>query len=179
MSKIISIHFLTLLSGLFFLDPAHATGKMKPGLWEMRIKSDAMKAMPKMSPEQMEQMKKMGINMPMMDDGGIKTKVCISKEMVERDPTTATATQHHNNCAPKNVIQNGNEYSMDLVCDGPELKGIGKILGSYNGNDTVRSTYDFKGTSHNRPVNLHSETTGKFLSPDCGDIKPVGIFPKK
>lgn len=178
MSKIISVHLLTLLSGLFFLDSAHAAGKMRPGLWEMSVKSDAMKAMPKMSPEQMAQMKKMGINMPMMEDGVIKTKVCISKEMAERDPTTATAAQQHSNCAPKNVAQNGNEYSMDLVCDGPELKGIGTVKGSFNGNDTVRSSYDFKGTSHNRPVNHHTETTGKLLSSDCGDVKPVGIFPK-
>ncbi|MES2050128.1 MAG: DUF3617 domain-containing protein [Pseudomonadota bacterium] len=178
MSKIISVHLLTLLSGLFFLDTAHAAGKMKPGLWEMSIKSDAMKAMPKMSPEQMEQMKKMGINMPMMEDGVMKTKVCISKEMAEQDPSTAMH-QNHSNCTPKNVVQNGNEYSMDLICDGPELKGIGAVKGSFNGSDTVRSSYDFKGTSHNRPVNHHTETTGKLLSSDCGDVKPVGVFPKK
>lgn len=177
MPKIISVHLLTLLSALFFLDAAHAAGKMKPGLWEMSVKSDAMKAMPKMSPEQMDQMKKMGINMPMMEDGIIKTKVCISKEMAERDPSTVTH-QNHSNCTPKNVVQNGNEYSMDLVCDGPELKGMGMIKGNFNGSDTVRSSYDFKGTSHNRPVNHHTETTGKLLSADCGDVKPLGAFPK-
>lgn len=179
MSKIVSVHLLTLLSGLFFLDAAHAAGKMKPGLWEMSIKTDAMKAMPKMSSAQMEQMKKMGIKMPMMEDGVIKTKVCISKEMAERDPATATTAPNHSNCTPKNVVQNGNEYSMDLICDGPELKGIGVVRGNFNGNDSVRSSYDFKGTSHNRPVNHHTETTGKLLSSDCGDVKPVEAFPKK
>jgi hypothetical protein len=178
MSKIISVQLLALLSGIFFLGDAQAVGKMKPGLWEMSIKSDAMKAMPKMSPEQMEQMKKMGINMPMMEDGVIKTKVCISKEMAEQDPTSA-AYQGHSNCTPKNVVQNGNDYSMDLICDSPELKGVGAVKGSFNGSDTVRSSYDFKGTAHNRPVNHHTETTGKLLSSDCGDVKPVGIFPKK
>ena len=178
MSKIISFLLLTLLSGLFFPDIAQAAGKMKPGLWEMSMKSDAVKAMPKMSPEQMEQMKKMGINMPLMEDGAIKTKVCISKEMAEQDPAAITAAQHHSNCALKNVVQNGNEYSMDLICDGPELKGIGTVKGSFNGSDTVRSSYDFKGTSHNRPVNHHTETIGKLLSSDCGDVKPVGVFPK-
>ncbi len=178
MSKIIKLHLLTLISGLFFLNAAHAAGKMKPGLWEMSVKSDAMKAMPKMSPEQMEQMKKMGINMPMMEDGAIKTKVCISKEMAEQDPATA-AQQHQSNCTSKNMVQNGNEYSMDLICDGPELKGIGVVKGSFNGSDTVHSSYDFKGTSHNHPVNHHTETIGKLLSSDCGDVKPLGVFPKK
>lgn len=177
MSKIINVHLLTLLSGLFFLDAAHAAGKMRPGLWEMNMKSDAMKAMPKMSLEQIEQMKKMGVNMPTMEDGSIKTKVCISKEMAEQDPTTAV--QHHQtSCKSNNIVQNGNDYSMDLICDGPELKGMGTVRGSYNGSDTVRSSYDFKGTSHNRPVTHHTETTGKWLSSDCGNIKPVGVFPK-
>jgi hypothetical protein len=178
MSKIISAQLLTLLSGLFLLGNVEAAGRMKPGLWEMSIKSDMMRAMPKMSPEQMEQMKKMGVNMPVMENGVMKTKVCISKEMAEQDPATA-AHQNHSNCTPKNVVQNGNEYSMDLICDGPELKGIGIIKGNFNGNDTVRSSYDFKGTSHNRPVNHHTETVGKLISSDCGDVKPVGIFQKK
>ena len=178
MFKIINVHLLTLLAGVFFLGNAAAAGKMKAGLWEMSIKSDAMKAMPQMSPEQMEQMKKMGINVPMMEDGVMKTKVCISKEMAEQDPATM-AHQNHSNCAPKNVVQNGNEYSMDLICDGPDLKGVGIVKGNFNGSDTVHSSYDFKGTSHNRPVNHHTETTGKLLSSDCGDVKPAGIFPKK
>jgi hypothetical protein len=177
MSKIIIVHLLALLSSLFFLDAAHAAGKMKSGLWEMSMKSDAMKAMPKMPPEQMEQMKKMGINMPMMEDGVIKTKVCISKEMAEQDPATAVQ-QHHANCTTKNLVQNGNDYSMDLICDSPELKGVGTVKGSFNGSDTVHSSYDFKGTSHNHPVSNHMETTGKLLSSDCGDVKPLGILPK-
>ena len=178
MCKFIYIQLFTLLIGIFFLGNAEAAGKMKPGLWEMSIKSDAMKSMPKMSPEHMEQMKKMGINMPIVEDGVIKTKVCISKEMAEQDPSSM-AHQNNSNCTPKNVVQNGNDYSMDLICDGPELKGVGMVRGSFNGSDTVRSSYDFKGTSHNHPVNHHTESTGKLLSSDCGDVKPLGVFPKK
>ena len=178
MSKFSFVHLLTLSFGMFFLSNAEAAGKMKPGLWEMSIKSDAMKSMPKMSPEQMEQMKKMGINMPLMEDGAIKTKVCISKEMAEQDPTN-TVSQYHSKCTTKNVVQNGNDYSMDLICDTPDLKGVGMVKGSFNGSDTVHSSYDFKGTSQNHPVNHHTETTGKLLSSDCGEIKPLGVFPKK
>ena len=116
--------------------------------------------------------------MPTIEDGAIKTKVCISKEMAEQNPATAVQ-QHSTNCISKNLVQNGNEYSMDLICDGPALKGIGVVKGNFNGSDTVRSSYDFKGTSHNRPVNHHTETIGKLLSTDCGNIKPLGIFPRK
>ncbi|MDO8702025.1 MAG: DUF3617 family protein, partial [Undibacterium sp.] len=82
-------------------------------------------------------------------------------------------------CKPQNIAQSGNDFSMELICDSPELKGIGTIRGSYNGSDSVRSTYDFKGTSHNNPVTQHMETTGKWLSPDCGDIKPASDYQKK
>jgi hypothetical protein len=34
-----------------------AAGQMKPGLWEMTVKSDAFKNMPKIPPAQMEQMR--------------------------------------------------------------------------------------------------------------------------
>ena len=66
-----------------------AAGAMKPGLWEMTMKSDAMKAMPALSPQQMEQMRKAGVNVPQMQAGGMVTKVCISKEMAERDQPPA------------------------------------------------------------------------------------------
>ena len=67
-----------------------AAGQTKPGLWEMTIKSDAMKNRPKIPPEQLEKMRQMGINMPQMQDGSMVTKVCISKEMAERDELYVT-----------------------------------------------------------------------------------------
>lgn len=178
MSQMTKILMLPVLSGLFFNSSAHAAGKMKPGLWEMSMQSDAIKAMPKMPPAQMEQMKKMGIKMPMMQDGAMKTSVCISKEMAEQNHPAAMQ-KNQAGCKPQNIAQSGNDFSMELICDSPELKGIGTIRGSYNGSDSVRSTYDFKGTSHNNPVTQHMETTGKWLSPDCGDIKPASDYQKK
>ncbi|HEY8102551.1 MAG TPA: DUF3617 domain-containing protein [Burkholderiaceae bacterium] len=156
-----------------------AAGTLKPGLWEMTMKSDAVKSMPKMTPEQIEQMRKMGVNMPLMQDGGMVMKVCISKEMAERDQPPPQAHQNNSGCKSKNFQRTGSNYSVDIVCDGPHMKGDGKAQGTFSGNEHFNSTYDFKGTSGGRPVAQHQETSGKWLGADCGDIKPVDSYMRK
>jgi hypothetical protein len=172
---------LLVIAGLF-IAPAYAAEKMKPGLWEMRIKSDSMKDAPKrpqMTPQQIEQMKKMGISMPTMENGEMIQKVCYTKEMVEKD-FSAMGQQHKDQqCKSENVKHTGSDFSMDLICDGDTLKGKGTMKGSFKGGDNIQSTYDFKGTSRGKPVTHHVETKGKFLSTDCGDVKPFTAFSNK
>ncbi len=157
---------------------AWAAGQMKPGLWEMSMKSDAFKAMPKMSAQQMAQMRKMGVEIPQMQDGAMISKVCITREMAERrQPPMA-----HNNsgCEVKNSRTSGSSYSSDIVCNGAVMKGTGTVKGSYSGDTSYTSTYDFKGTMHGQPVTNHHETSGKWIAADCGAVKPVGeMRPKK
>lgn len=158
---------------------ANAAGKMKAGLWDMTMKSDMLKSVPKIPPEQMEQMRKMGIPVPAIQDGSMTTKVCISKAMAERDHPPEM-NRKEAGCESKNFKMSGGDYSVDIVCDGPELKGNGKATGHFSSNENFNSVYDFKGTAHGRPVNQHHETTGKWLSADCGDVKPMDDFmPKK
>jgi hypothetical protein len=176
--KIISI--LT-LSTLCCSTAAWAAGPMKPGLWEMTIKSDAMKAMPKMAPEQMEMMRKRGINLPQMQDGGMVMKMCITKEMGERTHPMAQnqIPQHQSECKPQSPQTSGNSYTMAIVCNGPNMKGEGKVHGIYTSNESYSSTYDFTGVARGHPINQHSETSSKWLGADCGDVKPVGhMMPK-
>lgn len=155
---------------------AWATGSLKPGLWEMTMKSDAVKNIPKMSPQQMEQMRRMGVNIPLMQDGGMVMKVCITKEMAEREQAPPQSHQNESDCKSRNFQRTGSNYSVDIVCDGPHMKGEGKGTGTFSGNDRFNSTYDFKGTSGGRPVAQHQETSGKWLGADCGDVKPIGNY---
>lgn len=178
MRRKLGIILLSLPAVLLLFGYAHAAGRMKPGLWEMSMMSDAMKEMPKIPPEQLEKMKQMGIKMPMMENGAIVHQICITKEMAEQDHPPM-AQREQSMCKPQNINQSGNSYSMDLICDSPELKGMGTVRGSFNGSSSLRSVYDFKGTSRERPVVQHMETTGKWLSADCGTVKPVGDLSKK
>lgn len=152
-----------------------AADKMKPGLWEMTMKSDAIKAMPKIPPEQMEKMKQMGIKMPAMQDGAMVHKVCFTKEMVDQDKPPASGRDQY--CQNKNFSRSGNSYSAEIVCDMPEMKGTGNVKGSFT-SDSMTSVYDFKGVSHGKPVTQHMETTGKWMGSDCGDVKPP-VMPQK
>jgi hypothetical protein len=170
---------LGLMACVAAISPSHAAGKLKPGLWEMSIKSDAMKSMPKIPPEQLEKLKQLGIAIPKTEsDGSMVQKICISKEMAEREPHQISERPDQS-CKTENLKQTGNSYSLDLICDGPNMKGKGNVKGSYDNNENFRSSYDFQGVARNRPVSNHVETTGKWLSADCGTVKPIADPQKK
>jgi Protein of unknown function (DUF3617) len=170
MRAINALFVLTMLS-LFTLPAAVAADSMKPGLWEMSMKSDAMKNMPQISPEQREQMRKMGIHVPQTQDGAMVSRACFTKEMVAQNKTPMT--QNESGCEVKNQKQSGSSYSMDLVCDGPNMKGNGKITGQMKGGESFTSNYQFKGTMRGEPVNQKQENSGKWISADCGNVKPI------
>jgi len=153
---------------------AHAAGMMKQGLWEMTVKSDAMKSRPALTPQQQEMMRQRGISVPQMQDGAMQNKFCVSKEMAERDSPPAMR-QNQTGCETKNFTRSAGGYSADLVCNGPNMQGSGTIKGTFSGNESFASTYDFKGTAHGHPINTHQETSGKWLSADCGSIKPPPV----
>ena len=107
------------------------------------------------------------------------TKVCISKEMAERDQVPQM-NQKETGCQSKNFQRSGGSYSMDIVCDGDRMKGEGKARGTLTGNDHFSSTYDFKGTMQGKPVTQHHESSGRWLAADCGDVRPLSeLMPKK
>lgn len=155
---------------------ASAATQMKPGLWEMTMKSDAMKNMPQIPPEQMEQMRKMGVNIPQMQNGGIVSKVCITRQMAESEEMPGMDKSL--GCQSKNYQRNPGSYSVDIVCDGPDMKGTGRLKGRFANDRSFSSTYSFKGSMHGQPINQNTETSGKWLGEDCGSVKPV-VMPKK
>ncbi|HYD94818.1 MAG TPA: DUF3617 domain-containing protein [Noviherbaspirillum sp.] len=167
-----------LLCSLLSLPAWAATPQMKPGLWEMTMKSDALKNMPKIPPEQMEQMRKMGVEIPRMQDGAMTTRVCITRQMMEEGPLPGME-KNDMGCQTKNMQQSGGGYSADIVCSGADMKGEGKVKGNFSGDTSFTSTYDFKGTMHGQPVSQRQESSGKWLGSDCGKVMPVGAKPKK
>lgn len=170
---------LLLCSTVLSAPLAMAASPMKPGLWEMTMKSDAMKNMPQIPPAQMEQMRKLGVDIPQMQDGGIVTKVCVTPKMAESDRMPGLG-DNNMGCEIQNQKNSGNSYSADVMCDGANMKGKGKVKGSFTGSQAFTSTYDFKGTVAGRPVDQRHETSGKWMSSDCGNIKPASdILPRK
>ena len=145
---------------------------MTPGLWELKMESDMMKNMPrpKISPQQAEQMRKMGIKMPEQSDGGMVMKVCYTKEMLaEKD---VPSSPNDKECKPTNMTRSGDSFSGQVVCDTPEMKGTGTIQGTMSAT-SYQFTSSFNGTMGGQPVNHTSKMSGAFISADCGNVKPL------
>jgi hypothetical protein len=155
---------------------AVASADMKPGLWEMTMKSDQLKQrsqpQQELTPAQREQMEKMGVSIPTMRDGAFVHKVCVTKEAVAQH-RTPDAAPPSNECKLSNHNRSANGYRADVICDGPTIKGTGVMKGTFSGDTSFASTYEFKGTSRGKPVTQQHETSGKWLGADCGNVKPM------
>jgi hypothetical protein len=150
---------------------AFSADQMRPGLWEMHMQSDAMRGMPSIPPEQQEQMRRMGIPVPKMQNEGIVTEVCITKEMAQSQSVPHMSEQ--TGCEIENQKRSGNQYSADIVCDGSQMKGKGRVKGSMKSAGQVESTYEFEGTVEGRPVKHQQVSSGRWIAADCGKVKPM------
>lgn len=153
--------------------------KLKPGLWEhgftMRSSSgqaeaalaQMQQAMASIPPEQRKMMEdmmaKQGVG---IGPKGNSVKVCLTKEDVERDtpPQEPGCTQTSR--------RSGNVWQVSFQCKGPPpSSGEGQVTlqnpGAYSGNFTVRTTDKGKTETYQMSQN------GKWLSADCGTIRPV------
>jgi hypothetical protein len=119
------------------------------------------------------------MNVPQIQDGAMVHKVCITKQMTDGKMLPGME-KNDMGCETKNMQQSGNNYSADIVCNGAQMKGEGKVKGTFSGDTAFSSTYDFKGMMHGQPVNQRHENSGKWLSADCGNVPPAGgMMPKK
>lgn len=152
---------------------SNAAGMMKAGLWEVGVSSDATKNMPKMTKEQMDMMRKNGVNMAA--DGSILTKQCISKEMAEQEKPTV---DEKSGCKLKNYERKGSSFTSETICDNPNMKGTTLAKGTYSSDAAYTISSDFKGTAGGKPMTSHTDMTGKWLSADCGSVKPLPVAAK-
>jgi hypothetical protein len=150
-----------------------AAERMKPGLWLIRIKSDAMRQMQQMSPQQSEVLRQRGVN----PDGIIESKACMTKEMTERDHPPVGKSQK--NCHIDSFERNGNTYTVKMVCDGPTMQGTIVTKGVHSGLENYSWVSDMEGTVRGHKINSHQEGSGKWLGPDCGDVKPTTDYLKE
>lgn len=175
-----------LCGGLTTLPVAAQT--MKPGLWEITNKmggsgdsgakmnaamEQVQKQMASMSPEQRKQMEKMmaqqGVSMsPGTSGGGMSTRVCISKEMAARNEAP---TQPQGDCKQESMQKSGNTTKFKFTCSKPPSTGEGEVTMNNPESYTMKMKInrDVKG----KPEQMTMDAQGKFLSSDCGSIKPL------
>lgn len=161
---------------------------IKPGLWETTSKmksangemASAMammqKQMANMSPEQRKAMEAMmakhggGFTMPTVtDDGGIVTKVCMTKEMIDKSQLLSQQTQR-GNCTQKTSPMVGGVINTTFSCTNPPAKGEARFVIK---NDTAYSmSMNSTATVNGKPESMAVDASGKWLGADCGNVKP-------
>jgi hypothetical protein len=178
------LHFL-LAACLVTVASAASAQSMKPGLWEITSKmqtgsgqmerqmAQAQQQMANMPPEQRKMMEEMmarqGVKMGTAGGGGMTMKVCMTKEMVERNEMPS---QQRGDCKTTSQSRSGNTMKMAFACTNPPSTGEGQF--TFNGSEGYTMKMAVNTTVQGKPETMNMDATGKWMGADCGDVKPRG-----
>jgi Protein of unknown function (DUF3617) len=174
-------HTMTISLGL--LSAMAFAQTTKPGLWEISSKMDtsgnsemakqmaeAQKQMAAMPPAQRKMMEdmmaKQGMSMNMKGDGSTVIKVCITPEMANRPPV-----EQQKDCAYNFPARSGNTQRFSFQCTQPVSSGEGEI--TFKGTDDYDGKMKLTTTHQGKKETVNMNTSGRFLSSNCGTIKPM------
>jgi len=163
---------------------------IKPGLWEntttTEISGLAMPAMPQLTPDQlakmppdararMEGMMKGGAGAPRTNT----MKACITREQLNK-PLFDSGDK---SCTYKLVSSSSSSQQIHVEC----TRGNSKTSGDVNldrvdsehlkGNVNMKTSVDSAagGAAAGQNMNIKISFTNKWVSSDCGDVKPSGV----
>lgn len=158
---------------------------MKPGLWTLSNKmtsndpeiGQAMSAMQQhmanMSPEQRQQMERMmqqhGVQLDIGAGGALQTKICMTREMAERKEFPV----QQGDCRQTYTQQSPTRGHIAFTCTKPRVSGEGDVTADNDTSYRARMKIRSEEEGRNQVVNM--DVTGKWLSADCGNIRPVTI----
>ena len=177
------MHLVAAAAVLAIALPAGAQ-TMKPGLWEIHNKmsggqmdqamAEMQKQLAQMPPEQRKQMEaamaQQGVKLVPGSGGGMAVQMCMTKEMVERNEVPV-----QNGCTATQNRKSGNRMQFAFRCTNPPSSGEGEMSftpESYTSHMTMKSVVQGKTET------MVSDSTGKWLKADCGNVKPPQM-PKK
>lgn len=168
---------------------------IKPGLWEMQVSMTNKMALPPdveakiaaMPAAQQAQMRSM---MGGMGGGGGQPTTTTRKDCIapqtSMDSLLNQAQQNPNmKCSFNNRVQTASGASFDISCSGPTGSATGHIQYQMADDEHVSSTTHMTVTAtasgHTMNTTIDGSSTGKFVSADCGDVKPfsAGATPAK
>jgi len=171
-----------LLAGACTLAGAQANN-MKPGLWEVSSKLGGSPEMDKamaqmqaqlasMPPEQRKMMQdvmaKQGVGMAAGPGGTMLSKVCITKEMLDRGQMPV---QQRGTCNSTASNQSASGMDMSFSCTDPQASGQGRI--NFRGDSAYDMKMTMQSVQQGKPMTTTMEATGKWAGADCGGIKPM------
>lgn len=154
----------------------------KPGLWETKASTEMgglpkMPATPSLPPEvlarmspeqraQMEAMIKAGAGgAPMVTT----TKVCMTRESLA-NPTAFSRVEK--SCTPSVVSSSGSKQEIHVECNQSGRKMTGDLTVERVDAEHIRGNMVMQGGEAPREINIKMSFETKWISADCGDVKP-------
>ena len=181
MSRLARIVALALLAAGALV--AQAQTHPAPGLWEeqVTVKSDdaqmeaAMARMKErlaaMPPDQRRiveaQMAARGVG---MGGGAHSVRVCISKEQADRG--FVPDRNDDGKCTRQELSRSGNEIDFAYSCNEGETQVTGRGSAVFGDSKSFSVTTESDIRNPRRPMHMSSRIVGRFVSSDCGDVKP-------
>ena len=166
--------------------PASAQEKMRPGLWEHSVKmktqsgqmeaalAQAQQAMANMPPAQRKQMEQMmaaqGLGISSGPQGQTTLKVCITPEQAAVDQIP-----QQEGCTQKMQRLDASTMKVTFSCKGEpgEAPTSGEGTVKFDGPTAYTGNFKIKTSQGGKPEQIDMAQTGRWLSNDCGAIKPA------
>lgn len=149
--------------------PLSAQASVKAGQWEIATQMDLGKnapQIPQIPPEQIEQMRQMGINVPDIGPGGsIKIKTCVSQKQAESGDLPMDEDMQKD-CKVQDLKTSGNRTTFKMVCTG-EMKGTGNVEIITHSPERYTSKVHLVGSSQGQAVNMKNTIEGRWLGATC------------
>lgn len=163
---------------------ALANPSVAPGLWEYRtaMKADdpgmqaamaeARKALAGMPPEQRRQMEQMlaaqGIGVSVSGQGQPLTtvRVCISPEEAARQELPPA----DDGCTQRITGRTAQSLKFAIECPAEKMRGEGEVR--FKGPKAYDGRFTMQGQHEGKPLRVESTLEARWISADCGAIKP-------
>jgi len=158
---------------------------MKPGLWSLSNQvtssdpdvAQAMSAMQQqmanMSPEQRQQMQKMmqqnGVQLDIGAGGALQTRLCMTRDMAERKEFPV----QQGDCKQTFTQQSSTRGHIAFTCTKPRVSGEGDVTA--DSDTSYRAHMKIKNDEQGRNQVVDMDVTGKWLSADCGNVRPIAV----
>ena len=155
------------------------TPPIKPGLWQVQMERvvdgqkmpDMSERLKNMAPEKRAQFEAM-MKQHGLEAGGHGSQVCYSRESLEHSPWADTQTD----CKPTFSTRTSSVWKWHTTCPKLGVESDGEAIFTDPENYTVKSTSVSKMGDKVR--NASTTMTGKWMSSDCGGLKPLNTKPQ-
>ena len=155
---------------------------LKPGLWEVSSKMQGgigsaitaiQEQMAKMPPDQRKMMQdmmaKQGTSMGAAGPGSVTSKVCLTKEMIERNEMPGS----QGDCTSTTSQRVGNAIKTSFTCAKQGSSGEGQF--TFISPEAYTVKMSINGVVQGKSEKTDIEGAGKWLATDCGTVKPIAI----